>query len=203
MSDAKRTEQRERVLEAAARLFAQKGYGGTGMRALAREAGVSLSMINYYFGSKQGVFEQLLDQIHDRYFGTVRRAIESEDEIEGKVRAWVRGVVGLARRRGPEMRMFFIDLPAEVPGVLDRKARRIEDLIGLMTQHVFGPLGREKDMPFLGPGIGSMIMSHFMARPMIEHMLGGLPDDDAFYDRYADIIAHQLLYGLMGTRPSP
>lgn len=194
-------DQRERVLDAAAALFAEKGYGGTGMREIARVAGVSLSMINYYFGSKQGVLEELLDTHQARYIAAVRAALESAETVEGKVRAWARTAVEHARRSGPAMRVAFIDLPREAPGVLEAKAARIGEVAALMIEHVFGPLGRQADVPLLGPGFGSMIMSHFMARPMMEAVFGELPDDDAFYARYAETIADQLLYGLVGRRP--
>ncbi len=197
-----RKEQRDRVLEAAAALFAEKGFGGTGMRELARRAGVSLSMINYYFGSKQGVLEKLLDDQHDRYVAAVKGALESAETVEGKVRAWVRAAVTVARHQGAAMRVAFIDLPREAPGVLEQKASRIHEVVQLMATHVFGPIGRTGDMHFLGPALGSAVMSHFMIRPMLERVVAGLPTDDAFFERYVEAISGQLLYGLVG-RPPP
>lgn len=199
--DEGRNEHRQRVLEAAAELFAAKGYGGAGVREIARRAGVSLSMINYYFGSKQGVFEELLGEQQEKYLSAVAAAFESADTVEGKVAAWVRAAVTLARKLGPALRMTFIDLPREAPGVLDRKAARMREVAALMAAHVIAPLGRLDDLPLLGPALGSMVMSHFMTRPMIERVIGELPDDDAFYARYVEVITHQLLYGLVG-RPA-
>jgi len=196
-----RAEQRAKVLDAAAALFASKGYGGTGMREIAREAGVSLSMINYYFGSKQGVLEELLDDHHDRYLSAVATALESAETVEGKVRAWIRAAVTLARALGPTMRVGFIDLPREAPGVLDLKANRIREVVTLMAAHIFGPLERLAEIHMLGPALGSMVMSHFMVRPMMERVVGELPDDDAFFERYAEVIADQVLYGLVGRPP--
>ena len=43
---------RDRILVAADRLFAERGFGRTSMRALTREAGVNLAAVNYHFGSK-------------------------------------------------------------------------------------------------------------------------------------------------------
>lgn len=197
-----RNEHRDRVLEAAAALFAEKGFGGTGMRELARRAGVALSMINYYFGSKQGVLEELLDDQHDRYLTAVRSALESADTVEGKVRAWVRAAVTVARHQGAAMKVAFIDLPREAPGVLEQKASRIHEVAQLMATHVFGPVGRTGDMHFLGPAMGNAVMSHFMVRPMLEQVVDGMPTDDRFFERYVEVISQQLLYGLVG-RPPP
>jgi AcrR family transcriptional regulator len=48
---ARRT--RERILEAALELFADRGYGATTMRDVAREAGASLGLAYRYFASKE------------------------------------------------------------------------------------------------------------------------------------------------------
>lgn len=199
--DGERNPQRDKVLKVAAGLFAAKGFGGAGMREIAREAGVSLSMINYYFGSKRGVLEELLERHQDRYLAAVTGALQSAETVEGKVKAWVRAAVTLARHTGPAMKVIFVDLPREAPGVLDQKAARMQEVARLMATHVFGPLERLPDLPLLGPALGSAVMSHFMARPMLERVLGELPDDDAFFERYAAVITHQLLYGLVG-RPA-
>ena len=48
---------RDRVCHAAADLFAEKGFEGTSIRDLATKADVNVAMINYYFGSKEKLFE--------------------------------------------------------------------------------------------------------------------------------------------------
>lgn len=49
----------ENILLAAEELFATKGFNGTSTREIAKEARVNVSMISYYFGSKEKLFEQL------------------------------------------------------------------------------------------------------------------------------------------------
>lgn len=50
-------DQRERLLDAAVQSFAEQGIAATSQRALAREAGVTPAMLNYYFGSKDKLIE--------------------------------------------------------------------------------------------------------------------------------------------------
>lgn len=50
---------RDRILAAAERLFAQHGFSGTTMRALTREAGANLAAVNYHFGNKDGLLEEV------------------------------------------------------------------------------------------------------------------------------------------------
>ena len=51
---------REAILDAARRQFAEQGYEGATMRAIARDAGVDPALVSYYFGSKSGLFMESL-----------------------------------------------------------------------------------------------------------------------------------------------
>jgi len=50
------------IMEAAIELFAEKGFEGTSIRDLATKADVNVAMINYYFGSKEKLFECMVKQ---------------------------------------------------------------------------------------------------------------------------------------------
>ncbi|MBN9297253.1 MAG: TetR/AcrR family transcriptional regulator [Filimonas sp.] len=54
-------DKREHIINTAIELFAVKGFEGTSIRDLAATAGVNLAMINYYFGSKEKLFESIID----------------------------------------------------------------------------------------------------------------------------------------------
>lgn len=47
----------ERILNAAEEVFAEVGYSGATLRMVAARAGVTQALINYYFGSKYGLYE--------------------------------------------------------------------------------------------------------------------------------------------------
>ena len=48
-------DRRTAILDAARAQFAALGFGGTSMRAIARDAGVDVSLISHYFGDKSGL----------------------------------------------------------------------------------------------------------------------------------------------------
>ncbi|MEU5876878.1 TetR family transcriptional regulator [Spirillospora sp. NPDC047279] len=50
------TETREAILGSARELFADKGYDGASLRAIARAAGVDPALVHHFFGNKEGVF---------------------------------------------------------------------------------------------------------------------------------------------------
>lgn len=54
---------RQRILEAAQRLFAEKGFDGTGVDAIARSAQVTKSLIYHHFGDKRGLLTSLFDKV--------------------------------------------------------------------------------------------------------------------------------------------
>ncbi len=57
-----REEQRERIMDAAMRVFAHKGLTGTKMADIAAEAGVSYGLAYHYFGSKEKIFSVLVER---------------------------------------------------------------------------------------------------------------------------------------------
>jgi AcrR family transcriptional regulator len=57
-----KADKRVNILEAAEKLFSELGYEGASTRQIAKEAGANMAMINYYFGSKEGVFMEIMSQ---------------------------------------------------------------------------------------------------------------------------------------------
>jgi AcrR family transcriptional regulator len=51
---------RERILKAAERLFAERGYDGTSIRAIVAKARVNQAAINYHFDGKDGLYREVL-----------------------------------------------------------------------------------------------------------------------------------------------
>src|SRR5262245_32445796 len=51
---------RERILKAAVRLFAERGYEATSVRTLATKAHVNQAAINYHFKTKDGLYREVL-----------------------------------------------------------------------------------------------------------------------------------------------
>jgi AcrR family transcriptional regulator len=71
MDSPSRSDTRQRILDAAERLFMARGCDATSMRQITAEAGANLAAVNYHFGSKealvQQVFKRRLDWLnHER-----------------------------------------------------------------------------------------------------------------------------------------
>ncbi|MFN4098677.1 MAG: TetR/AcrR family transcriptional regulator [Pararhodobacter sp.] len=73
-SDSRRADSaatRGKLLDAATQLFADRGYQAVSIREIALAAGVNSALVNYHFGSKQALFEEIIriytaDHVADR-----------------------------------------------------------------------------------------------------------------------------------------
>ncbi|WP_257556020.1 TetR/AcrR family transcriptional regulator [Sphingobium sp. CFD-2] len=60
---------RARILESAGQLYGAQGYAETKNKAIAEHAGVDLASINYYFGSRDGLYRAVVVEAHRRFIG--------------------------------------------------------------------------------------------------------------------------------------
>jgi AcrR family transcriptional regulator len=89
---------RERLLDAAKRLFAAQGYEQTATSAIAREAGTSESQLMRYFGGKVGLLEALFDDAWDHLNARVERALKKGGGDRESLLDAIQTVVGVLAR---------------------------------------------------------------------------------------------------------
>lgn len=84
-AESKQTDTKQLILDAAERLFAREGFHNTSLRAITGEAGVNLASVNYHFGSKEGLLEEVitrrllpLNQIRKERLERVRQMAREE-----------------------------------------------------------------------------------------------------------------------------
>src|SRR5512139_3551664 len=83
----------DRILDAAERLFAERGFEGASVRDLAAAAGVNLAAINYHFGGKEALYravgERLMNELRERRMKAIRDAAVAPDAtLESVLRAF-------------------------------------------------------------------------------------------------------------------
>jgi AcrR family transcriptional regulator len=91
---ASKSEQtRALILETAMRLFQERGYDRTTMRAIAQEAGVSVGNAYYYFAGKEWLIQGFYDRLAAEHREAVRDILAREKSLEarlaGVLRAWL------------------------------------------------------------------------------------------------------------------
>jgi AcrR family transcriptional regulator len=97
---------RDRLLDAAERLFAERGFHGVSVRDVTGAAGVDVALVAYHFGNKQGLLEAVF----------MRRAADLNDERLARLDAVLEG----SGRRVPKLEDI---IDAFTHPLLDRSSR--------------------------------------------------------------------------------
>jgi AcrR family transcriptional regulator len=69
----------EKIKAAAQRVFMKKGFAGTRTRDIAEEAGINLALLNYYFRSKEKLFELVMIEKLSKFFGGIAPVLNDPD----------------------------------------------------------------------------------------------------------------------------
>jgi AcrR family transcriptional regulator len=204
-ADREKADSRQRILEAGARLFARKGFAATGVRELATEAGVNLAMVNYFFGSKLGLLEEILKNFFEPWITLSQEAFKLSDDPEERLRIYIRRIVHYCVEHHNSFMVYLLEVSRDEPEILDLKASYMEQLVKLYVAQIFEPLfektGRRLPVGILGPALAGLISSHFQLRPMALK-LRPQEVENLNWDEYADIIAGLYLNGINGLLTS-
>ncbi|MEU6771011.1 TetR family transcriptional regulator [Streptomyces sp. NPDC046759] len=85
-SPSSKSEQtRALILETAMRLFQERGYDKTTMRAIAKEAGVSVGNAYYYFEGKEHLIQGFYDRLAAEHRAAVREVLDRETDLEARL----------------------------------------------------------------------------------------------------------------------
>ena len=74
---------RGRVLEAGKKLFAEYGFSGTSLRQVAESADISTGLLQYHFGSKQGLYDAVREDALEDYIQSQRPQLELSEQAFG------------------------------------------------------------------------------------------------------------------------
>jgi len=100
---------RTRIVEAALRLFGENGYDRTTMRAIAREAGVSVGNAYYYFKSKEELVQGFYDRIAELHGRQSADVLAGQRNFAVRLRAVTLGWLDVAEPYHEFGRQFFVN----------------------------------------------------------------------------------------------
>lgn len=97
---------RERLLEAASRLFSSHSYAGATVRDIVSEAGTNLNSVNYYFGGKSGLYREVMlrELARARAFAAELPKAAESDPLEQRLQLLVLRIL-----------TFFVDEHSKLP----------------------------------------------------------------------------------------
>jgi AcrR family transcriptional regulator len=155
----------EALLAAALALFAEHGYEGASVRAITARAGANLGAITYHFGSKQALYERVLERCYgplvERVEAVVRGAGTALERAESVVRTYFDYMS--ARPELPCLFMRELAAGHEVPRPVSAAIRRLHGtLAGLVVEGQREGTMRAGVAPIMAIGIVSQPL-HFGA----------------------------------------
>jgi AcrR family transcriptional regulator len=109
---------RTRLVAAAIGLFARKGYAATTVREIVEAAGVTKPVLYYYFGSKEGIFLELMREAMVEFEATIAVALAVPGGASEKIRSFLDGVLTLVLEHLDVMRVvdsFYYGPPQGAP----------------------------------------------------------------------------------------
>jgi AcrR family transcriptional regulator len=95
---------RERILEAAGRLFSEQGFDGTSTRQVGAAAEANIGTIAYHFGGKEGLYNAVLARMYERVL-ELRLPEDLSGPPEARVRAVMAAVWAFCRSERPAVRL--------------------------------------------------------------------------------------------------
>ncbi len=94
---------KDRIISAAEDLFAMHGFAGTSLRQVTSQADVNIAAVNYHFGSKENlineVFRRRLDQLSADRIKALRAVPDGETRLDGILSAFIAPAMALTLDR--------------------------------------------------------------------------------------------------------
>lgn len=168
----------EKIIAAARKLFTQKGFSATKTRDIAEEAGINLALLNYYFRSKQNLFQIIIESQFDELFGIIAPIVSNKEiSLEEKIETLVSGYTKLLLGNP--------DLPFFVLSEIKRNdfiAKRVKQNAEILSQPVIEQQLKEHGFTLSAfnfiMNVMSLTLFPFMSKPLF--VTSGLVKEEEF-----------------------
>ncbi|MEP6978796.1 MAG: TetR/AcrR family transcriptional regulator, partial [Thermoleophilia bacterium] len=169
-------EKRRRILAAAVRVFARKGFHASRVGDIAEEAGVAHGLLYHYFESK----DELLETIFHDTWSDLLAAMRDVEESDATAREQLRGVAAIllrSWRRDPELVRVLVREVARSPHLQERLAEVGEAFAAIRRMIERGQAAGEF-RPDLDARLASFVFYGALEETLTGWAFGQLPDDD-------------------------
>jgi len=97
------------ILRVAAKSFARKGFAATTLSEVAELSGLPKANVNYYFQSKENLYQQVLDSVAQRYLDAFAHLHPANDPLQALDRL-IRAKLSIIRRQPWAARVFVAEM---------------------------------------------------------------------------------------------
>lgn len=162
----------EKIKAAAESIFLEKGYEATKTRDIAEAANINLALVNYYFRSKKGLFDIIMMDNLQRFFGIILNVLNDPNtSINAKIEAFVDHYIDLLKK-DPNIPLFIFsevrNHPAEFMAKMGIKEKIQQTyFIQQFQEEVIGKSTLEINPLHIFMNLSSMIVFPFIASPIM------------------------------------
>jgi AcrR family transcriptional regulator len=175
----------EKIKNAARVVFLKKGYAATRTRDIAEEAGINLALLNYYFRSKEKLFDIIMMEIIKKFLSSIGSVFNDEKTtIEDKIETLVHHYIDLLTQH-PDIPLFILSELRAKPNELVSKMGIKEILMKSFFLKQFEQAIKEKRIQPMHPlhfimNLMGMTVFPFIASPLLKGI--GELDEKNFND---------------------
>ncbi|MBI3972216.1 MAG: TetR/AcrR family transcriptional regulator [Chloroflexi bacterium] len=127
---------RERILEAAADVFADKGFYGAAVDDIVRASDTSKGSFYFHFPNKRGIFVALLDHLMGRLLNRVAASIAAEDDPVKRLDAALHAVLTAFAQRRRLARLLLVEA-AGLGHAMDERLMSVhQQITALIRRHL-------------------------------------------------------------------
>ena len=138
----RREASKRKIMDAAARLFVERGYDGTRPQDIARAAGVANGTFYLHFQSKEAAFLAFAQHAQDDLVSRYSQSLEGVQGLRERLQVILRTMVAYAEENPGVLQAAFLDPVMIAPD--DEDAWRIYDRISEFTSRALG-IGHQDD----------------------------------------------------------
>lgn len=193
---------KERILQTAVSLFARHGFAGTGTRELAAKAEVNLSMVNYFFGSKKGLLEEILDSFLSGYLAIARKELAGPGDLHSRLERFIASAISYFDVERNSLIITISELPHDDPEIIEHKAGWARQMIEIVNQEVCLPHAAENGQHIpptcFTPMLTFLMASRFLFAPVLEKVETG-SSEAVNSEVYTKMITKVILQGISGS----
>src|ERR1035441_7574201 len=138
---------RERLVEAAGHVFAERGYHATTVREIVKRSGANIAAVNYHFGGKLGLYTEVLQRlVRAARVSAINSALDQnappEDILRAVIRARLQSVTG-PKLQDLHFRIMMHELVQPTPAL----SRVVNEVSRPIYERLLELVGRIIDLP--------------------------------------------------------
>ena len=196
----------ERLLDAAGKAFADKGYRAATVREICGLAGANVAAVNYHFGSKRKLYAEVLSSIFRYAMGRYPPDLGQDEATTPAERLYAFVRAFLLRLLDPEKpawhrRLLAREMREPSPmmrGVIEKRIRRSHELLHEILTELLGARATPCHMELCVASITAQCLFYQRRRHMVWRALRHVKVSPEGVEALARHITEFSLYGVMG-----